>query len=223
MIKLRKMGNPMVCFLISLASLMAALVMPYCEGRSNSVWVIPPLLPAELLPFVLLFASCGALGFYWVRSLVARRHAFAVGLVFLASLLFFGVWFGIDRANLYQLGFRDYAKNALTPDEWRNISRYAQKNMVVGVPFSETSKYLWDQKSYDQFWSGLTNATPIRKLAPSFAIIVRPESTEIVWGGALTGHRGVTITANGNDGFKTRKPPRAMFIAPDIAVGLDSD
>jgi hypothetical protein len=46
-----------------------------------------------------------------------------------------------------------------------------------------------------------------------------PESTEVEWGGALVGHRGVVIYSNTNDiSAPAGVLSRPLFFSPDIAT-----
>ncbi|HSY19592.1 MAG TPA: hypothetical protein VK815_14720 [Candidatus Acidoferrales bacterium] len=221
MTKFLELKKPMRWLSISLLSFISALLMPYCEGRSNTVWAIPPLVPADLLPLVLLFISCIVLLVHWIRSLAARRRAFAAGLMFCGGLLLLVAWFAVDRWSMYQLGFRDYAKNVLTADEWRGISRFAQEHLKPEETLDVRWKMLWNDEKHRVLWSEFTASTQIQKLPPSLVIYVQPEYTEIIWGGALTGHRCVMVAASGNDAFQRGKPSRALFIATDIATVIE--
>ena len=79
-------------------------------------------------------------------------------------------------------------------------------------------KNLWEEKEHRALWSDICGGTKIQKLDPSLVIFVRPEETEVVWGGALVGHRGVVIfTRKGGDDHGAGLS-RTIFIADDIAT-----
>src|SRR5260221_14413862 len=114
-----EMKSPVVWTIIALVSFVSKVVMPYFEGCSNSWWVIPPMLPADLLPLLLLFVSCIVLLSRWIKSVVSKRHAVATALMFLVSLLLLSSSFILRSADLFKRGFYRYAVTVLTADEWR--------------------------------------------------------------------------------------------------------
>ncbi|HEX3625575.1 MAG TPA: hypothetical protein VH280_09125 [Verrucomicrobiae bacterium] len=160
-----KFRKQIFCISLSVLSFILAIVMPYCEGRTNSVWVVPPLLPADLVPYFLLFLSAAILFCYTVGSLIGKRNIIATALMFLVSLLLFFGWSSINRQGLYLLGFRNYAKNILTVEEWRSISRFAQKSIEPGGRLWGPAKTRQND-SEQILWSGFTNHTQIQKLGP---------------------------------------------------------
>jgi hypothetical protein len=190
--------------------------MPYLEGRTNSIWIVPPVLPASVVPFVLLVVSCFVLLSAWIRSVMARRNAVAAGLMFLVGLLFLGASFKVRSGDLFRRGFNDYAKNALTADEWRGISRFAQEHLPADGRLPGPDKNLWSEKDHRVLWSALAAETQVQKLDPSLMIFVRPEQTEIVWGGALVGHRAIIISTRRNGGAQRDKSSTDLPIAEDI-------
>jgi hypothetical protein len=214
------MKKPIIWVLISLASFILVPVMPYFEGRTNSVWVFPPLLPADILPPFFILVSAVALFFCWIRSIRTKHRSFEVALMFCASLVFFLGCFAVDRADLYGLGFHSYAKNILTADEWRSISRFAQAHLKTGEVLHGPSKNLWDEKNERALWTELAAATRVQKLPSSLVIFVHPDCTTVVWGGALTGHRGVIIATGDGAAFQHGKSPHTRFITEDIATSI---
>lgn len=197
--------------------------MPYLEGRTNSIWIVPPVLPASVVPFVLLVVSCFVLLSTWMRSVMARRNAVAAGLMFLAGLLLLGASFKVPTAALFRRGFNDYAKNALTADEWRGISRFAQEHLPADGRLPGPDKNLWNEKDHRALWSALTAETQVRRLDPSLMIFVRPEYTEIVWGGALLGHRAIIISTSRDGGAQREKSPTDLPVAEDIFTSAGPD
>jgi hypothetical protein len=66
--------------LVALGGCAASKIMPYLEGRSNSVWAIPFLiLPASLLPLLLSLVCCGLL-FGSAISALALAYSYKVTL-----------------------------------------------------------------------------------------------------------------------------------------------
>jgi len=208
-----EMKSSFIWTFIALVSFASGLVVPYVEGCSNSLWF-----PGDLLPLLLLFVSCIVLLSGWIRSIVSKRHVVATGLMLLISLLFFCASFMLRPADLFHLGFNHYAKTVLTSDEWRSISRFAQDHLKPEGQLPGPNKNLWNEKEHRALWSELTAATQIQKLDPSLMIFVRPGETEIVWGGALAGHRSIIIFTHKGD-----QSPRVSFIADDIATYISAD
>jgi len=56
------------------------------------------MLPADLLPFLLMFVSCFVLLLSWIRSLVSKRRVVAATFLFIVSLLLCGASFRVRRA-----------------------------------------------------------------------------------------------------------------------------
>jgi len=122
----------LVLFSLSVLSFISAIVMPYCEGRENSIWAVPPLLPAEIVPLGLLFLIAAILFFFLVASLIRKSDILVATLFFLGSVMLFAGFFFINNQRLYLFGFTNYAKNVLTTEEWRSIARVAQAKMKPG-------------------------------------------------------------------------------------------
>jgi hypothetical protein len=203
--------------LAAFLSFVAGVSMPYFEGRSNSIWAIPPMLPAGILPLLLHLIACIALLGRAVRSLRSKQHRLATfGLCF-ASIFLFVLFLKIPHRKLYQRGFSEYAKIAMTSDEWRNLSRFAQGRLKEGEPLWGPGKSLGTETD-KALWSEFVAATEIRKLPSSLMIFVTPDETTIEWGGALVGHRYVRIFTHPSEPL-----PELTYIADDIAVGLEED
>jgi hypothetical protein len=216
------MKNPASWFIAALLSFTAMLVIPYVEGRFNSLWSFPPMLPAVTLPFALLFGSTAALLRGWIRSLRAKRNSIALGAMsFISATLLIGSI--VPGSEFFHRGFTDYSRTVLTVDEWRTIARVAQQRLGPEGKLPGPDKNLWDEEQHRGLWSDIVSATQIQRLDPSLMIFVRPETTEIVWGGALAGHRGVIIfTGKGGEARRSKLPPTA-FIAEDIATIVGAD
>ena len=223
MIQSAKTRIPSVWISIAFISFLSGLVIPYLEGRSNSFWVMPLMLPASLFPFVLLFVSSAALAWCWIRSVLAKRDVIAVGVMFSLSVVLFGTSIKLRPSYLFHCGFHHYAKTILTTDEWRSISRVAQERLGPEGKLPGPEKNLWDEKEHRALWSELCGATAIQKLDPSLMIFVHPEETEIVWGGALVGHRGVIVFTSTRGHDERGQTTQAKFIADDIATFVSAD
>lgn len=223
MTKFAEMKGRVIWTFVALVSFASGLLMPYFEGRSNSWWAIPPLLPADLLPLLLLFVACVILLSSCVRSVVSKRHTVVTAWMFFICLMLFVVRLAVRPADLFHRGFHHYAKTVLTADEWRSISRLAQERLGPEGRLPGPDKNLWDEKEHRALWSDLCGATQIQRLDPSLMIFVRPKETEVVWGGALAGHRGVIIlTGKGGDEQRGRLS-QTMFVADDITTFVSAD
>src|SRR5437899_3317699 len=121
MTTLAEMKGRVIWTFAALVAFASRLMMPYFEGRSNSWWAIPPMLPADLLPLLLLFVTCVVLFSSCVRSVVSKRHAVATALMFFISLLLFVASLALRPADLFQRGFCHYVRTVLTVDEWRRV------------------------------------------------------------------------------------------------------
>jgi len=208
----------------AVAAFASFMVLPYLEGRSNDWWVIPPLIPADLLPPLVLLISCIALLASWLRSLFPpaqptpdKRHRVAKGLLFLLSALLLGGTFFLPApAQFFHRGFNVYARTVLTPEEWRQIARYAQAHPI---PVKDTPGVATNSPSEDEIealHAALRSETPFRKLDRHPRIWVDGENTDIYWGGALVGHRYVVVMAHpGGEKGDTR------FVAEDIVTYID--
>lgn len=206
-------------FFLASISFLSGLAMHYWESRSNSIWVGPFGLPASLFPFLLLLLSAVALGWCWLWSVLKRRGVGAVGGMFLMAVGMFVTGF-VFRPD----GFPQYARTVLAVEEWRTIARLAQDRLGPEGRLPGPNKNLWEEESCRALWSEFCGATQIQKLDPALMIFVRPEETEIVWGGALAGHRSVVIF---NDGKKRdvqrRRNTTHTFIADDIMTVVGPD
>jgi hypothetical protein len=207
----------------ALLSFASGLLMPYCEGRSNSWWAIPPLPPADLLPVLVLFVACAVLLSSCVRSVLSRRRVVTTAWLFCICLTLLVVRLGVRPADLFHRGFHHYAKSVLTADEWRSISRVAQERLRPEGRLPGPRKNLWDEKEHRALWVDLCGTTQIQKLDPSLMILVRAQETEIVWGGALTGHRGVVIFTGSPAEDQRSRWSATLFITDDIATFVSAD
>jgi hypothetical protein len=212
-----------IWFFITLISFITRLLIPYLEGRSNSLWVIPPLLPVDLLPFLFLLLSCIVLLSLWVRSMLAKCPTVAATSMSLTSLLLLAASFTIRPAECFHCGFRDYVEGVLTIGEWRAIAQFAQAHLPPEGKLPGPRKNLWNENDHRALWSALAAATQIQKLDPSLVIFVIPERTELMWGSALVGHRGVVISSAKNETDQRGGLSRTMFVAEDIATFMSAD
>jgi len=205
--------------IVALISFGLRLAMPYLEGRTNSRWAVPPMLPADLLPLLSLFVSSFILFLIWIREIVAKRPALTNACLFFVSLLLFGFSFTVRTTDFFHRGFFQYANRVLTADEWRRISQFAQEHLQSEGRLPGPRKNLWDENEHRKLWSALCAATKVEKLNPSLMILVHPGSTEIVWGGALSGHWGVTISTS-KSSENSRASSKRWRIAEDIATSV---
>ena len=204
--------------IVAMISFSLRLAMPYLEGRTNSWWAIPPMLPADLLPPVLMFVSSIVLFSNWIRAAVAKRPALTAASLFFVSLLLLGFSFTVRTADIFHRGFLQYAKHVLTADEWRSISRFAQEHLQPEGRLPGPRKNLWEETEHRKLWSALSAATQVEKLDPSLMILVHPGRTEIVWGGALSGHWGVTVSASQSSENSQDASSNRWRITEDIAT-----
>ncbi|HEX3626144.1 MAG TPA: hypothetical protein VH280_12035 [Verrucomicrobiae bacterium] len=205
---------------VSVLSFLSFMVMPYCEGRANATWIVPPLFPAAVVPIFVLFLSTAVLFFCMVGSIRARGNFSAASTTFLVSFMLFAVSFAINYPRLYLHGFKNYAKTILTTDEWRTISRVAHAHITPGDSLREPDDMDQD-KNQQARWAQFRNDTKIQKLGPYVTIYVpNPQTTEIESGSSFFGCRGVVIYSNTNK----MSPPEdsvdgpPLFFAPDIAT-----
>ncbi len=209
--------------IVALVSCASGVLLPYLEGRSNSWWVIPPLLPADLLPLLSLFVACVVVLSKCVRSVVTKCHVVATAWLLFICLTLFVVRLAIRPADIFHRGFHDYAGSVLTADEWRSISRVAQQRLLPEGQLPGPRKNLWNEKEHRVLWSDLCRTTPIQKLDASLMIVVRPEATEVVWGGALAGHRGVIIFTGKPADDRRGRLAATSFVADDIKTFVSTD
>jgi hypothetical protein len=219
----------LIFFSLSVLSFFSAMVMSYREGCAN----LKLMFSTEDGLFFLLFLSTGILFLCTVASLRNRRNILTTALLFLISFILFVGYF-INHQRVFLFGFGNYAKNVLTTEEWRTISRCAQTNMkprdflwVIG----NTADQLWNSDSNadvgdeQKVWLQFTNHTQIQKLG-GYEIVSVPEPgrTEIEWGSSAVGHRGIIIYSNTND---ISPPAEVMlepsFFAPDMAAFLENN
>ncbi|HEV2455909.1 MAG TPA: hypothetical protein VGY98_16715 [Verrucomicrobiae bacterium] len=208
------------CLSVTVLSFISVIVMAYCEGRANATWIVPPLLPAVVVPIFLLFLSAVVLFFCTVASLGVRGNVSTAASMFSVSLILFVASFFINYPRIYLHGFRNYAKAILTSDEWRRISRVAHAHITPGDSLREPEEIDEDENQRAR-WAQFTNETQIQKLGPYVTIYVPdPQTTEIESGGSFFGCRGVVIYSNTNN----ISPPQdsvdgpPLFFTPDIAT-----
>lgn len=211
------MKTPLIWISIAALSFLMGLVMPYFEGRTNSWWIVPPLLPAELIPVLSLLASFFALFVLLVDAIIFRRHRLPIVSLFVLSFALLVGRIFIIPADIFHRGFHSFAQHTLTDEEWRAIARFAQLHISPECGF-------WRWRDNDpSLLTEFCASTNIEKLGSRFAIFVHPTYTEITWGSALTGHRSVVVFTGTDTSFPKRNNPMPLFLANDIATYVDSD
>lgn len=203
---------------IGIFSFLSELLMPFIEGRFNM-----PMSPVSLLFLPLLLISCCVLLLVLVRAVKAHLNSTrTAGMLAVCSLLLVSS-FAIPRAELFHRGFNQYARGVLTPEEWRSIARLAQSNLPPDGRLPGPKKNLWNENEHRALWSQFSSTTQIQKLDSHLMIFVHPGSVSIVWGGALAGHRGVTIHTSKTSATDDRKKSQDWFIAEDISTSVSAN
>jgi hypothetical protein len=212
-------GKNIAWTVIALAAFAARVVMPYLEGRSNDWWAIPPLLPAELLPMLLLLVSGGVLLGSAIHSLFTGRQRLTKVLMAGLSVFLFRASFEVEGGKLFHRGFSDYARNVVTPEEWREMARFSQAHVKRMDGFLGNAAHL---DVYRDFRDKPTTATAFGKFHYPPRIFADPGATCFVWGGPLSGHRYVVVFTEKrgeipSDAFS------GAFIAEDIVTYITTD
>jgi len=199
-----------------MAGFLFYLVMPYILGRINSDWLALPFLPAVVIPLLLMFFGSVALFAFSIRACLTGLHISATISMFIASVALFLASFEVPKADLFQRGFNDYARTILTADEWRQIAGFAQSHFQPGVRF--WGPYVHESDTNNALLPAFNAATPIQKLGTTYSIFVSPKTTEIFWGGALTGHRGVVVFSGQHPSSQDFNYSDLTFVTNDIAT-----
>ena len=176
------------------------------------------MLPAYILPALLMFVSWIFFLLSWIPLIISKRHVAVTTLLFVGGLVFFSASIRMCHAYLYQRGFCHFAKTVLSADEWRSISRVAQEQIKPEGSLFGPGMNHWAARADRDVWSKIAASTKIGKLEPSLMIFVRANATDIIWGGELTGNRGVRIFTKKSDENVEGHQLREVFITEDIAV-----
>jgi len=212
------MKNPVLWAIVASFAFVTGELLPYVGGRIN-FW----LFPVDLVPPQLLLLCCAMLFALLVRSLVVKRDLKrSVQMVCVAVAFLIGR-FAVRPADIFHRGFANYARNALTADEWRAIARLAQDKLGPSGWLPSPKKNLWEESEHRALWSEFTAKTKIQKLTPALVLSVQPGRTSVTWGSALVGHRSVTIYANGIRDVQSEDVANTIRIAGDIVTQISSD
>lgn len=140
-------------------------------------------------------------------------------------MLFAGSFFisgGFIYQQIYLLGLTHYAKNILTAEELRTISRFAQGHLSQGDHLSAFD-FVYRDDSRQRLWSEFASKTQIEKLGPEVTIPA-PGKTEMEWGSALVGHQAIIIYSNTNEiSVPDDVFAGPCFFAPGIAAYVEKD
>lgn len=214
----------LVCF--ASASFLTVNFLSYLEGRTNCT----PILLEIMMPFLFMALSSVVLFVHLMRSIVLRRPFIPISLMFMFSVVLLIGFFKIPPIRFYVSGFQNYVTHVLTADEWRDIARFAQTNIVNDHILPGPGKNLWEENKHRELWSKLSASTHIKSLPDTLVIRTWQGNTIISWGGALPGHRGITIYSNANaagkpyflqttNDFKRIHSYIEIRIADDMEVG----
>lgn len=188
-------------------------VIPYVGGRRGMPLSLAGL-PAQVAAILIGLLCVGVLLVLSVTVFARQKRGGRNVLMFVASLtiLVTGCVGGIlVGGKLFQAGFRQNIRSAISPEELRQIAGACHGTLVPNKIFPGPKKWsIWNESQDRAQWNALTASTALGKLDPSVMIINRADAVELWWGGALVGHWGVIIQVNGKmepgdiaDGIRT--------------------
>lgn len=204
----------LLCLLLGAAAL-SYYPISFLGGKAGSVLTVGGGLPAPIVPFLISLASLGALLLILLVALIRKRDRVGFLLCAGLGLVLFVLPFLLKPEIAFQAGLRTRITSQVSPEELRAIATTIEASVPEGERLpGPMKKSLWSE-DYRESWEELVRNTAIDQLDPGMVITHRPESVEITWGGARSGHWGVSIDT-GTEG----KPGD---IAPGIRTYLAED
>jgi hypothetical protein len=212
------------CGVVFLLCLAAFPVIDYVGGWQCEPPSVPPLLPAEVVPFGV--GLCAAVGLLviLVKSLRARRRragAVVVGTLIgvVAATVVFALYAGQLPGFLH--GLRDRFVADVGYDKTRDFAReVSQKGFALGpnglMQHPARADYPQSPESLKQ-WDRLAGRYPFLNWGHGGAgVIVRGGIVEVYWGGALLGHWGFQVAPAGKVGQVDEDRCRMLRVSDDI-------
>jgi hypothetical protein len=133
-----------------------------------------------------------------VIELVKRRPAGKTSILLVVAFLSFASGFAVNHAKVFQAGFRRKIKSTMSPDELRKIARLCHEKLPPRGQLPGPFRWSPGKESEHRLlWNELIGSSSLGKLDPSLFIINNADTVDIVWGGALVGHWGLTIQTDG--------------------------
>ena len=210
---MKKLGV-LLCLLLGAAAL-SYYPISYLGGKLGSVLTVGAGLPAPIVSFLISLVLLGALFLILLVALIRKQDRTGFLLAAGLGLLLFVLPFLVKPEIAFQAGLRTRITSQVSPDELREIATRIEVSVREGnrLP-SPMKKSLWSE-DYRESWEELVRNTSIDQLDPAMVISHRPDSVEITWGGARSGHWGVSID--------TGSEAKPGDIAPGIRTYLAED
>jgi hypothetical protein len=196
-----------LCGMICVATV-SFFVMEYIDGRYGIILFFIGPLPAQIVPFLIIFFSSILLAALCIVTLAQRSNRRLAFTMLALSCLFLAPGLIITPPKVVQIGFRQRILATVSPAELREIALVC--STVIPLDGRLPGPWNWspaDEPESRGTWNVLTNRTSLGKLDAPTVIFNHADAVEIDWGGALAGHWGIIIQKNGSVGGD---------IAPDI-------
>ena len=162
--------------------------MQYIDGRYGILLFFIGPLPAQIVPFLIIFFSSILLAALCIVTLAQRSNRRLAFTMLVLSCLFLAPGFIITPPKVFQIGFRQIILSTVSPTELREIARVC--STVIPLDGRLPGPGNWsptDEPEYRGTWNVLINRTSLGKLDAPMVIFNHADSVEIDWGGALAG------------------------------------
>jgi hypothetical protein len=192
------MKKTIATFIVCMLSAFSIPILSYLEGRFNTVFAIPPMLPAAVVPVLIILICLIIFLFLWQQSFLKRKNRLITSILIGVSILTLFLSYKIMSLPLCGFGLRDYAKNIMSPQDWHILAQQSKEIIGVGSTYYGPQKIIFEKEKHQAKWEQLVSTTKIGKLDAHTMIFVTPVSVEFCWGGALVGHRYIIVYYNEN-------------------------
>jgi hypothetical protein len=192
------MRKSIATFIVCVCAAFSIPILSYLEGRLNTVFAVPPMLPAEIVPILIIIICLIIFLYLWQQSFFMRKNRLITSILVGVSILTLFFSYEITSMGLGRYGLRDYAKNSMSPQDWRIVAQRSKEIIGVGSTCYGPQKNLFEKEKHQAKWEQLVSKTKIGKLDAHIIIFVTPVSAEFCWGGALVGHRYIIVYYNEN-------------------------
>ncbi len=206
---------------VFLLCLLADPVIRYAGGRACMPLIVPPLLPAQVVPDVIGFVAAVFLLGAVVRSLIARRdRRWTLGVLVVVVAATGAFCFGARHLPGFLHGLRDRFVSKVGYARMRQFAEEVSHNHPLvdseGILIRPDRRKPASIEQTEQ-WNDLVSRYPF--LTWNFAtgtVIAREGLVELTWGSPLVGHWGFQVATTGE--VTDLDPDRAWFLraAEDI-------
>lgn len=210
-----------ICGVIYLLCLLALPVINYAGGRACMPLIVPPLLPAEIVPLGIGFVATIYLLGAVVRSLIARRdRRWTLGVLVVVVAATGAFWLGARHLPGFLHGLRDRFASRVGYDRMRQFAEEISQNhplvQAEGI-LIRPERLASASAEQRQQWNDLVSRYPFLNWRPGAgSVVARGGLVTLTWGSPLVGHWGFQVAPGGEVTDLDSDEGRFLRVAKDI-------